>query len=174
MTRQKYYMQVIVLIIVTVICQLILSKVEKVQSKKVSKKNCKRKNWFKQQAAVLVSSWKHLYKEIETIKEPSAWSKVKELVDKRSQPKSVIKIKNLIKEFESFYKQSKNNKKKNGTSLYFSAFYHDFVQVLGTRNVGNLQYVTQVGEKDAVSDPLKQSHGCYMVHTPSMQYPSNT
>ena len=72
------------------------------EGKKVeSKKTCKRESWSKQQATVLVNSWKHLYKEIETFKQPSASLKVKELVDKHSQPKSVIQIKKQIKEFET-------------------------------------------------------------------------
>ena len=39
---------------------------------------------------------------------------------------------------------------------------------LGTRNALNLQYVTQVGAKDAILDPAKNSHGCPVVYTPGM------
>ena len=42
---------------------------------------------------MLVNSWKHLYKEIETFKQPFAWLKLKELVDKQGQPKFLIQIK---------------------------------------------------------------------------------
>ena len=41
----------------------------KCEEEKVKRKeNCKRESWSKQQAAVLVNSWKHLHKEIETFK----------------------------------------------------------------------------------------------------------
>ena len=63
------------------------------EEKVEGKKNCKKKSWSKLEVAVLVNSWKHLYKEIETFKQPSAWLKLKELVDKQGQPKFLIQIK---------------------------------------------------------------------------------
>ena len=104
------------------------------EEKAESKKNCKRKSWSKHQAAVVVNSWKYLYNEIETFKQPSACLKVKELVDKHGQDKSVTQIKNKLRNLKDFYKQSKennnNSKKKTGTTPRYSAFYHDFDEVL--------------------------------------------
>ena len=71
------------------------------------------------------------------------------------------------------YKQSKDNHKKTVALPRYRFFYHDFDEVLGTRDVVNLQYVIQLGAKDAVPEPPKHSHGCPMVHTPSMRYLSN-
>ena len=45
-------------------------------------------------------SWKQLYKELETFKQPSALLKVKEFADKHNQPKTVIQMKKQIKEIE--------------------------------------------------------------------------
>ena len=41
------------------------------EEKVKSTKYCKREIWSKQQTAVLVVSWKHLYKESKTFKQPS-------------------------------------------------------------------------------------------------------
>ena len=43
---------------------------------------------------------KHLYKEIEAFSQPSALLKVKELVDKDGQPKTMIQRKKQLKEFK--------------------------------------------------------------------------
>ena len=138
------------------------------EEKKVeSKKTCKRESWSKQQATVLVNSWKHLYKEIETFKQPTAWLKVKELVDKHSQPKSVIQIKNKLRNLK-LLQTIQRQQQKTGTSPRCSTFYHDFDEVVGTWDVVNLQYVTQVDAKDTVPDCLKHSHGGPMLHTPAM------
>ena len=143
------------------------------EEKVEGKKNCKKKSWSKLEVAVLVNSWKHLYKEIETFKQPSAWLKLKELVDKQGQPKFLIQIKSKWRNLKDSYKQSKDNNKKTVALPRYRFFYHDFDEVLGTRDVVNLQYVIQLGAKDAVPEPPKHSHGCPMVHTPSMQYLSN-
>ena len=100
------------------------------------------------------------------------------MVDKHGQDKSVTQIKNKLRNLKDSYKQSKennnNNKKKTGASPRYSAFYHDFDEVLWTRDVVNLQYMTQVGAKYIVLDPTKHSYDCRMVHTPGMWYPLNT
>ena len=137
------------------------------ENKVESKKTCKRESWSKQQATVLVNSWKHLYKEIETFKQPTAWLKVKELVDKHSQPKSVIQIKNKLRNLK-LLQTIQRQQQKTGTSPSCSTFYHDFDEVVGTWDVVNLQYVTQVDAKDTVPDCLKHSHGGPMLHTPAM------
>ena len=59
--------------------------------------------WSKQQPAVSKNSWKHLYKEIETFKQPSAFLKVKELFDKHGQPKTDMQIKNKLRNLKNFY-----------------------------------------------------------------------
>ena len=60
----------------------------------------KKESWSKQEAAV--NSWKHLYKENETFKQPSPLLKVKEFVDKHVQPKTVIQIKSKLRIFKGF------------------------------------------------------------------------
>ena len=45
-------------------------------------------------------SWKQLYKELETFKQPSALLKVKELADKYNQPKTVIQMKNKLRKLK--------------------------------------------------------------------------
>ena len=47
-------------------------------------------------------SWKQLYKELETFKQPSALLKVKELADKYNQPKTVIQMKNKLRKLKDF------------------------------------------------------------------------
>ena len=63
----------------------------------------KKESWSKQKAAGQVNSWKHLYKENETFKQPSALLKVKELVNKHGQPKTVIQIEKKLRNFKGFY-----------------------------------------------------------------------
>ena len=112
-----------------------------------------------------VNSLKHLYEEIETFKQPSAWTKVKSLVGKLGQPKSATQMKNELRNLKDFYKQAKDNNKRTGASPRYRTFYQKFYNILGTRNVLNLQYITQVVGKDAVLDLPKHSHGCPVVHT---------
>ena len=64
------------------------------EEKVESTKSCKREGLSKQPAAALVNFWGHLCNKVETFKQPSVSTKVKELVDKLSQPKSVRQIKN--------------------------------------------------------------------------------
>ena len=59
-----------------------------------------------------VNSLKHLYEEIETFKQPSAWTKVKSLVGKLGQPKSATQMKNELRNLKDFYKQAKDNNKR--------------------------------------------------------------
>ena len=47
-------------------------------------------------------SWKQLYKELETFKQPSALLKVKELADKHNQPKTVIQMKKKLRKLKDF------------------------------------------------------------------------
>ena len=47
-------------------------------------------------------SWKQLYKELDTFKQPSALLKVKELADKHNQPKTVIQMKKKLRKLKDF------------------------------------------------------------------------
>ena len=73
-----------------------------------SKKNCRGEGWSKQPAAALVDSWKHLQKKTETFNQPSVWIKVKKLVGKHGQPKSLRQIKNKLRNFKDYFKQAKD------------------------------------------------------------------
>ena len=63
----------------------------------------KKDSWSRQEAAVQVNSCQYLYKESETFKQPSALLKVKELVDKHGQPKTVIQLKSKLRNIKGFY-----------------------------------------------------------------------
>ena len=85
----------------------------------------------------------------------------------KKKSKSVIQIKTKLRNLKDCYKQAKDNNKTGAWSRY-NTFCHEFGKVLGTRNVVNLQYVTQVGAIDAIHDTPKHIHGCPVVHTPRM------
>ena len=102
----------------------------------------KRESWTKEQSAILVNMWKDLFREIETFKQPSAWLKMKQEIDKKGLSKSVTQIKSKLRNMA--YKKAKDNNSQTGTSPIYPPFYNDFEEMLGSRDVTNLKYVKEV------------------------------
>ena len=67
-----------------------------------NKKTCKKRKLVKTGSCIIRNSWKHLHKENQTFKQPSALL-VKELVDKHGQLKTVIQIKSRFRNFKGFF-----------------------------------------------------------------------
>ena len=105
----------------------------------------KRESWTKEQSTVLVNIWKDLFQEIETFKQPSAWLKMKQEIDKKGLSKSVTQIKSKLRNMKNAYKKAKDNNSQTGTSAIYPPFYNDFEEMLGSRDVINLKYVKEVG-----------------------------
>ena len=105
----------------------------------------KRESWTKEQSAILVNIWKDLFQEIETFKQPSAWQKMKQEIDKKGLSKSVTQIKGKLRNMKDAYKKAKDNNSQTGTSPIYPPFYNDFEEMLGSRDVINLKYVKEVG-----------------------------
>ena len=61
----------------------------------------------KKQSAFLVNIWKNLFQEIETLKQPSAWLKMKHEIAKNGLSKSVTQTKNKLCNMKEAYKKSK-------------------------------------------------------------------
>ena len=97
-----------------------------------TKKESKRESWSKEQTAVLVNSWKSVYKEIETYKQASAWVKVKEVVDKSGPPKSFMEVKKKLTNLKDAYKKAKDHSNlQTGVAPLYSSFYQQFDEIPG-------------------------------------------
>ena len=102
-------------------------------------------SWTKEQSAVLVNMWKDLFQEIETFKQPSAWLKMKQEIDKKGLSKSVTQIKSKLRNMKDAYKKAKDNDSQTGTSPIYPPFYNDFEEMLGSIDVINLKYIKEIG-----------------------------
>ena len=89
--------------------------------------------------------WKDLFQEIETFKQPIAWLKMKQEIDKKGLSKSVTQIKSKLLNMKDTYKKAKDNNSQTGTSPIYPPFYNDFEEMWGSRDVINLKYVKEVG-----------------------------
>ena len=121
-----------------------------------TKKVSKRESWSKEQTAILVNTWKSLYKEIETFKQASAWVKVKEAVDKGGPPKSVGQVRKKLTGLKDAYKKAKYNNKQTGVSPLYSSHYHDFDEVL--RDIVNMKHMLEVGANNSANGHQKAEH----------------
>ena len=89
--------------------------------------------------------WKDLYPQIETFKQPSAWLKVKQEIDKKGLSKSNTQIKSKLRNMKDAYKKAKDNNSQTGTSPIYPPFYNDFEEMLGSTDMIKLKYVKEVG-----------------------------
>ena len=115
------------------------------KQKSTQEKGNKQESWTKEQSAILVNMWKYLFQQIETFKQPSAWLKMKQEIDKKGLSKSVTQIKSKLRNMNDEYKKAKDNNSQTGTSPIYPPFYNDFEEMLGSRDVINLKYVKEVG-----------------------------
>ena len=117
----------------------------------------KRESSGMQQTAILVSTRKENFTDLETFKQPNACLKMKHQVDKHRSLKSLNQIKSRLKILKESYKNAKE-KNKTGASPMFSPHFYVFDGVLGTRDVVNLQHVVNVvnaGCRDEIKTPGK-------------------
>lgn len=121
------------------------------------KNNKQRESWPKEQTATLINLWKQMFKEIETFKQPSVWFIIKQRVDKVGPPKSILQIKTKLRNMKKAYKEAKDHNSRTGNSPQYSLHYHDIDEMIGTRDVVNLQYTKQVG---TVTHPPTVASGC--------------
>ena len=108
-------------------------------------KGNKRASWSKEQSAILVKTWKDLFQEIVTLKQPSAWLKMKQEIDKKGLSKSVTQIKSKLRNMKDAYRKAKDNNSQTGTAPIYPPFYNNFQEMLASRDVINLKYVKEVG-----------------------------
>lgn len=121
-----------------------------------SKRVIKRESWGKQQTAALVNGWKEHFTDLETFKQGSAWIKIKILVDKFGPEKSVKQIKAKLRGLKDAYKNAKDNNSKTGAAPQYPAFYNDFDEILGHRDIISFKYVKDVGcseDQQALASP---------------------
>ena len=113
----------------------------------------------KKQSAFLVNIWKNVSQEIETLKQPSAWLKMKREIAKNGLSKSVTQTKNKRRNMKEAYKKAKDNNNQTGTSLAYPTFYNNFDEMLGSRDVINPKYVKEVekGLSSANYDDVEKS-----------------
>ena len=108
-------------------------------------KGNKRASWTKERSAILVKTWKDLFQEIVTLKQPSAWLKMKQEIDKKGLSKSVTQIKSKLRNMKDAYRKAKDNNSQTGTAPIYPPFYNNFQEMLASRDVINLKYVKEVG-----------------------------
>ena len=88
--------------------------------------------------------WKDLFQETETVKQPSAWLKMKQEIDKKELSRLVTQIKNKLRNMKDVCEKAKGNNSQTGTSPIYPPFYNDFQEMLESRDVMNLKYVKEV------------------------------
>ena len=62
-------------------------------SQSTLKKTLKRDSWSNNQTGDLINAWKEIFYEIETYRQPSAWLKVKAVIDNDGPEKSMKQMK---------------------------------------------------------------------------------
>ena len=107
-----------------------------------------RERWNKGQTASLVEAWKENYNDLLTCKQATAWLKIQSKVNEYGSTKSTKQIKTKIKNLKDSYKNAKENNKKSGASPQYSPFYHDFDDILGTRDCLVLPDLKEIGSAD--------------------------
>ena len=104
--------------------------------------------------------WKDLFQEIETFKQPSAWLKMKQEIDKKGLSKSVTQIKSKLRNMKDAYKKAKTGNSQTGTSPIFSPFYNDFKELLGSRDVGIISTLKKLGQAFLQTRLMTQEKVC--------------
>ena len=95
-----------------------------------------RETWPKNQALVLVATWKANFDDLESHKAPEIWRTILTEVNKHGKQRTLKSLKDKIRNLKDAYKAAKKHNDENtGVAPKFSQFYEEFDEIYGCRDV---------------------------------------
>ena len=116
---------------------------------KKTQENAGQNRWTLEETDALVYAWRDSFVELESHKNPAAWRKIVEAVNKVGDGKSTDQAKKKLRNLKDRYKEAKNKNKRSGSARNLPKHYNVFDKVLGTRSVIQLPEVRESGQGSA-------------------------
>ena len=102
-----------------------------------------RNQWTKEQTDAMVNAWRESFVELESHKNPAAWRRIQEAVNKKGEEKTLEQVKKKLSNLKDRYKEAKEKNKRSGAARNMPKYYDVFDDVLGTRSVVQLGEVRE-------------------------------
>ena len=116
---------------------------------KKTQENAGQNRWTLEETDALVYAWRDSFVELESHKNPAAWRKIVEAVNKVGDGKSTDQAKKKLRNLKDRYKEAKDKNKRSGSARNLPKYYNVFDEVLSTRSVIQLPEVRESGQGSA-------------------------
>lgn len=103
--------------------------------------------WTTAETDALVFSWRESFVDLESHKNPVAWKRILEAVNKKGKKRTLDQVKKKLRNLRDRYKDAKDKNKKSGSGKNLPKYYDIFDEVLGTRSLVQLGEVRESGQR---------------------------